>query len=195
MKIAVDLDEVLGEFLFPVLTYYNKLNHKDLKIDQFHCYDFWEVWGGTKQEAIQIVDDFFKKGYSEDIKPIPGAQQAINILKNKHNLIIVTSRWDNLRAHTEKWINKYYPNSFSEIYFSNDFSANNGNVKKSEICKKLGVNIIIEDNLHYALDCSKEGIISILLDKPWNKQSENYERVFRVNTWDDILYIMPSKSI
>ncbi|MDD5133296.1 MAG: hypothetical protein PHD81_01755 [Candidatus Nanoarchaeia archaeon] len=195
MKIAVDLDEVLGELLSPVLVYYNQRFNKNLDINQFHCYNFWEVWGGTKQEAIQIVNDFFTEGHSENIKPIPGAQQAINILKNKRNLIIVTSRGDNLRAYTEKWINKSYPKSFSEIYFSNDFSANNGNVKKSEICKKLGVNLIIEDNLHYALDCSKEGIISILLDKPWNKQSENYERVFRVNNWDDILHLMPKKVI
>ena len=43
---------------------------------------------------------------------------------------------------TEKWINKYFPNIFEEIYFANK-NFNNGDISKSDVCIDLGIDILI----------------------------------------------------
>ena len=57
MNIGVDLDEVLGDFLSSLIQYHNTNYNSVLSREDFHSYKFWEVWGGTKEEAIQKLND------------------------------------------------------------------------------------------------------------------------------------------
>lgn len=53
MNVGVDLDEVLADFLPSLMDYHNENYGTDFKKEDFHSYQFWHVWGGTREEAIQ----------------------------------------------------------------------------------------------------------------------------------------------
>lgn len=67
---------------------------------------------------------------------------------------MVTARHFVLRFATGIWLYINYKHIFNSIEFANFFTR--FSTKKSEICKKLGATIIIEDSLENAIDCANE---------------------------------------
>jgi len=43
MKIGIDLDEILAEFLTAAIQYHNNIYNTNFTKEQFHSYKFWEV--------------------------------------------------------------------------------------------------------------------------------------------------------
>src|SRR3989344_6355460 len=165
MKIGLDMDEVLCDLLSEYIKFLNSEYDMSLSQKHFNGYYAWDTWKGTIEEKIKLFDEFYKSKYFKNIKPIKEAVDHLLNLKNNHKLYIITSRPDYLKIHTRNWIKKYFPETFSGIYFTNYIL----NKKKSDICKKIGIEIMIEDSVDYALDCSLYNIKVILLSYPWNK--------------------------
>jgi 5'(3')-deoxyribonucleotidase len=187
MKIGIDLDEVLADFLSALIEYHNYTYGTSLVREQFQSYKFWETWGGTRKEAIQKVYDFHKTSYFKNIKPLVGSQEAISILKQNNDLVIVTSRQDDIAEATKKWIAQNFPNVFSKVYFANHYSQNGSPKTKKQICDSVGVNVLIEDSPEYALECLNPERRILLLDCPWNRSFELPNGIYRVNSWKEIL--------
>ena len=188
MKIAIDIDDVLADFTNSLIRYHNDTYGTSLTIEQFGSYRFWEVWGGTKQEAIKKVKDFFKSHYSDNIVPVDGSVNCVNLIVPNNELIIVTSRPPYLVKKTQNWVQKYFPNIFLATYFTNNHYTGWGQIKrKSDLCLDLSIDIIIEDSLEYALECSEERIHVLLLTRPWNKSWYLPHRITRVQSWEEIL--------
>lgn len=186
-KIGVDLDEILSDTLTSVLEYYNKLHNTSFKREGFSSYNYWEVWGGTKENAVKLIEDYYETNYFKNIKPIIGAKENLEELKKDgYEMFIITGRSDKFKKETMDWVNQYYPNIFSEIFFANTFDIDNTNTKKSDICIKNNISILIEDDPYHLEDCAKAGIKTIVLDCPWNKnfRAENSIRTF---SWKEIV--------
>ncbi len=100
-------------------------------------------------------------------------------------LHVVTARHSDLREYTQKYIQKHFPNIFTEIYFADHFTENHR--KKSEICEEIGATLLIDDSIENALDCAENDIQAILLKKPWNKnRSETHKNIFKIDNWKDL---------
>jgi 5'(3')-deoxyribonucleotidase len=186
MKIGVDLDEILSDTLTSVLEYYNSVHGTNLKRDEFVSYNYWEIWGGTKENAVKLIEDYYKTNYFKNIKPIAGAKENLEKLKSEgYELFVITGRSDKYKKGTKDWLTEYYPNIFSDIFFANTFDIDNTDTKKSDICIKNNIPILIEDDPHHLADCVQAGIKTIVLDCPWNKnfQAKNSVRVF---SWEEI---------
>jgi uncharacterized HAD superfamily protein len=187
MKIGVDLDEVLADFLSAFIEYHNAAYKTSLAREQFCSYRFWETWGGTREEAIRKVYDFHETPYFKNMKPIAGSQEAVGVLKERNDLIIVTSRQDDIAKATRTWISQHFPNVFSDIHFTNHYSQNGGVTTKKQICDAAKVDLLIEDILEYALDCLSPKRKILLLDCPWNRAAELPQGIHRVHCWEEIL--------
>ena len=85
-------------------TYGTALSKSDFKSYQFH-----ETWGGTLAEGVEKVHAFFRTPYFAQIKPVPGAAEAMAELKSRANLVVVTSRQHVIAEHTIDWLGRYYP--------------------------------------------------------------------------------------
>lgn len=72
MIIAIDVDEVLATLLNPVIDYHNDMYNTSLTREKFQSYNWWETWGGTKEEAIAKFYDFWETDYPNRIRPIEG---------------------------------------------------------------------------------------------------------------------------
>lgn len=178
MNIAVDIDEVLADLLTQYINFLNKEYKLSLSRIQFQGYYTWATWQELKVEKHKLFERFYKSNYFQNIEPIKEALENLKVIKNNHKLFIVTSRPDYLKESTCSWIEKFFPNTFEDIFFANYLL----NKKKSEVCKTINSEIIIEDNIDYANDCAINNINVIIISYPWNKHSE-HSKIHRVKSW------------
>jgi uncharacterized HAD superfamily protein len=187
-KLGIDMDEVIAHFLPAFIEFHNQTYQTNLKISQFHSYQFWEVINETPKESIQKVYAFHKTPYFKNIQPLNDALIAIPKLKQQYELTVITSRQKDVQKQTEQWIEKHFPNMFSGIYFSNHNTLSQQKQQsKSEICEQLGIQTMIEDCLEYAEDCAQKNIQVFLINKPWNQSENKSKHIQRVSDWSQII--------
>lgn len=184
MKIGVDIDEVLAEFMRPMLAFYNRIHGTDYKFEELVHYDLWKLWGGTKEDTTRILNAFYDSHWFKEIPPITGAREAIENLA-QYEIIAITSRYPLVQEETTRWMERYFP-QIPEVHFSVAWEKRNGLPTKAEICADLGIEVFVEDNHKYASECA--GVVPqvYLMNKPWNQQPEP-EGVIRVKNWKEVL--------
>ena len=202
-KIAVDVDEVLGQFLVSLNAYYLETFAKSYDISHYDEYYFCKIWDMSPEAAEDVVHNFYKSHHFTDgINPVPGALAGLKELKSKCDLVVITSRQNVIQDMTRKWIETHYPGIFSEIYFCNHFAKDGTSISKSKMASRVGADMLIDDNPGYAIDCATNGLDVILFDYesryPWSKACKEHERIHTCGSWSDVLkkisqlYFMPS---
>lgn len=187
MIIAIDVDEVLATLLNPVIDYHNDMYNTSLTREKFQSYNWWETWGGTKEEAIAKFYDFWETDYPNRIRPIEGSIEGVKAIKKKHELIVITSRQLDFEEQTKKWIQQYFPDTFTQVHFTNALPRSGETRRKVEICLETGAEVLIEDNLSQASECAKAGVRVFLFDCPWNQSESLPQNITRVKSWDEII--------
>jgi uncharacterized protein len=190
MIIGVDLDEVLADLLSAFLIYYNNKHHTALKKGDFHSYRWWETLHCSREEAIAEVYQFWNTHYANIILPVKDAVETTKSLANQHQLVIITSRQIDFKEKTNEWIKKYFPGVFSGMYFTNHLAKSGRIQSKSEICHKLRVDLLIEDDLDHALHCAAAKTHVLLLDAPWNKLALSPPCISRVSSWHEVAQVV-----
>eukprot|EP00250_Pteridium_aquilinum_P012833 c20973_g1_i1 orf=837-1901(+) len=193
LQVAVDVDEVLGSFLCSLNTFIAEQHLLKYDIAEYHVYDFMKVWGCSQAEANDRVHAFFESEHFKDgIIPIPGAHRSLLQLAEFCHLVVVTSRQHVIRNQTLDWIERHYSGIFSDVYFGNHFALEGEARPKSEICRSIGAEILIDDNPRYAVECAQQGIEVLLFDYnysyPWSKTLDGpvHPLITRVESWQDI---------
>ncbi|USN59100.1 MAG: hypothetical protein H6767_03295 [Candidatus Peribacteria bacterium] len=98
---------------------------------------------------------------------------------------MLTARHPILKEYTPEWIRHHYGDTVSRVLFSNCYHG--GKRTKSDICREENAQIMIEDDMDYALEIAREKVLVLLLRKPWNEQrKETHRNIKRVDSWEDI---------
>lgn len=188
MKIGVDLDEVLTEYVKNFIIFHNQNYGTKLNFEDIKKYFFYELLGISFEEDIGRQYKFFETDLFKQIQPVSGAVNGVDKLKNNFEMVIITARPNEIKDKSINWIEKYFPDIFSQIIFTNKHSLNNDlKREKHDICLELGVNLIIEDSLATAEKCASIGIKVLLLDKPWNQAENLPNGIKRVHSWEEIV--------
>jgi 5'(3')-deoxyribonucleotidase len=187
MRIGIDLDDVLVPFLQTFIKYYNLTYDTSYKMDDFFSYHYWEITGETRDESIQKVYDFHQTPYFKNMKPIAGAQEAVNQLRLNHDLFVITSRQDYIAEVTKLWVNQYFPHAFSDIVLTNNFAKGSNSRTKRQYCDLLGIEVLIDDSPEYAVECLAPGRKILLPDRPWNQGLGLTPGINRVYSWQEII--------
>ncbi|XP_006828604.2 uncharacterized protein LOC18423926 [Amborella trichopoda] len=193
LNVAVDVDEVLGSFLSALNKFIAARYASNHLVSEYHVYEFFRIWNCSRSEADIRVHEFFTTPYFKTgIHPIPGARRALMNMSTYCNLSVVTSRQNAIKDHTIEWIEKHYPGLFQEIHFGNHFALDGKSRPKSEICRSLGAQVLIDDNPRYALECAEEGMKVLLFDYdntyPWSKtgSATSHPLVTKVHNWQEV---------
>ena len=102
-RVAIDVDEVLVNFLFPMANNNYKL-HK-LRSKPKYNYVYREIFEIDEPSSKKMVQEFYQSKAFMGLKPIPGSQKAMYKLRRGANkMYIVTGRQDSVREETETWI-------------------------------------------------------------------------------------------
>jgi len=183
MKIGIDIDEVIAEFLESFLDFYNSKYNRDFKKEDFKDYKFEEILGGTSNETAKLIQEH---GYDKEIKLVEGALDAVKELSKKHELIILTARHPMFKDKTERFLDQHFGNIFSQILYTGEVFQKYGTTK-SDLCKQLGIEIIIEDNKLFSKECAEKGISVFLMSRPWNRDCLEHKNILRVKNWNEVL--------
>jgi len=188
MYIGVDLDSVLADIAKPLFSYHNRVYKTNHRINQHRVYDLSVLWDCSKEEALSRIHDFYASPDFLTTKSIPGAEQGIKYLSINHQLRVITSRPNSISTLTKNWIDQYFPNRFRAIHETNWVAKNQDEPrqKKSVVCHQLGIDVIIEDALEFALDCASNNIRVILMNMPWNQTKTLPKNVTRIYNWKEI---------
>eukprot|EP00249_Psilotum_nudum_P015264 c25229_g1_i1 orf=423-1595(-) len=200
LTVAVDIDEVLGSFLTALNSFVAEQYFMHHEISDYHVYKFTEVWKCSRTEADERVRAFFESDhFNSGILPIPGAYRSLVQIAQYCQLYVVTSRQNAIKAPTLAWIERHYSGIFKEVHFGNHFAWEGEACPKSDICRLLGAELLIDDNPEYAMDCAERGIEVLLFDYnysyPWSKTPDGpvHPLVTRVHNWQEVELTVQSR--
>lgn len=187
-----DLDEVLAELLDYILEY-NNYKIWNLPIGREDVKDYYI----HKMKDLNISEDegisWFRTPMLDDdarcsVKPTKWSFEKLKEIKSEGNkLVIVTARVQTIFwEYTNKWINKHFPGIFEDIFYTDHFTEKHR--EKSVVCNELWISYMIEDNMDYAIELAQKGIITYIIEKPWNShRKEEHENLIRIKSWDEFL--------
>lgn len=186
--IGCDADGVLVD----MYNFYLREGRKFFKKEplDLEAYDIKDMFGvSVKQKFLFGLKNYTK--YCKSEPPINGASEIISKLNDEGNeLHQITARMfttnsgiigNIYRQMFEKWCrkNNMYFNSFE--YCSEDYSPRD----KLIACKKLCVDVMIDDKPEVAIFLADNGVKVLLFDTPYNQGLE-HSNIIRVKTWCDI---------
>ncbi len=186
MIIGIDCDEVLCSTMVELVKF---PEFKWTKWNSFYSYTPPKApWFSMSIEGL--IESYRKLLTGDDfwnIKPVKWALEKIKKLKEKwHELIVVTGRSSYSEERTKEWVEKNYPNMFSDFVFAGTHT--NAQKTKAQLCEERGVEVIIEDDPYFASNLSENGIPCILLNYPWNENFDlkSHKNVKRINSRDEL---------
>jgi 5'(3')-deoxyribonucleotidase len=78
--VAIDLDDVLFDFLGHFFNWHNIKYGTSLKPVDMVYSSIWEAWEGTKEQAAKRVPAFFQEVDMINLPPIDGSIRALKIM-------------------------------------------------------------------------------------------------------------------
>ena len=182
VRIAVDIDEVLCPFVRTMTRW--RYPQGPPPVPPKHPYNYANMFGITPKESKKMVDSFYFSQDFRDMKPFPESQVHLRRLKGcGYDLYCVTGRQQLARNRTEDWIREHYPGVFRDLILTNSFTPRE--IKKSDVCESLKVDMIVDDSYFTCVDCMENGIhpINFIGDPvyPWCDVNEHSEQ-----TWTDV---------
>lgn len=191
MIIWIDMDEVLSKTLELVLELHKIKNNKHISVDQITDYYWWQIedLNTEFEEAIEVLNTVLLDRHGS-IEVVDWAYQTLQQLKQAwYTLVVITARPKMFYESTMLWINTHFTDIFDEVYFAAYHSDDA--IPKRQICHNLWVEVMIEDNHHYALDLIEHDVPTILLNRPWNTDYQDPEWwLYRVDHRDAISQVI-----
>ena len=192
MKIGIDIDNVLSNFNEILLNDYlehdktlnnNGIIHKGEYIRRMFDWD-------TSYEQNYYRNNIER--LASLLTPIKNSSRYINKLKEDGNEIYIISGRDNGEYSnpydmTINWLKKYNI-PYDKLILTNAYKHQ----EKAEVCKELGIDIMIDDSINVCKKCSDNNIECILFGTPYNKEEKRFNRI---NSWEEIYNYVRNKKI
>jgi len=184
--VGIDFDDVIFNFNDALHDFHNAKYGTTVKRSDVVVFDIFKIWDCTPEEAAKKVFEFCFAPDHDSAPAVVGSIETIAKLKKECDLHIITSRGERVRTKTIDWINRHLPGHFSSVNLTNQYYGDPDKVKsKADVCRELGIGVMIEDSMSNAKLLGEKGIRVILLDCPWN-QGELPVNVTRVKSWYEI---------
>ena len=186
--IGFDLDDVLMDFNEWLCFFHNTRYDSRLKKEDITSYFLEEIWQVSRDETIRRVHEFYHSIHHRMAQPVPGAVQAIQQLQIDYKVVVITSRAENVSAQTHAWIENHFPSLAGSVHHAtHSFFHAEGSGTKGELCKKLGVEVFVDDAFHHIEEIAPKVKHVLLFDAPWNRACTSIpQNARRVYSWDEI---------
>jgi len=192
-RIAIDIDDVLADNAKGFIQFSNDRWGTTLQPSDYqeHWSNMWQV---DHDEAERRSLEFHEFGGHVGYEHIDHAFEALMLLKERYDLVIVTSRRRRVKGETLAWLDQHYPGIFTEdqIYFAGIWDEGITEERyagtKVDIIKELDAQYLIDDQLKHCLAAAEEGVQVLLFgDYSWNQIEVLPKNMTRVNGWKAVL--------
>jgi len=151
-RIAIDVDEVLVNFLQPMA----KFHHQTIRKPKY-SYVYRQIFDIDETESQKMVREFYMSKDFMELTPIKGSQLAMYKLRaNAKKMYVLTGRQEVVREETETWIQHYFPGIFDDVILTNSYTPNE--IRKIDICRALNIGLLIDDNKGICDECIEDGV-------------------------------------
>ena len=194
MNIGIDIDNVISNFDEVLLEEYFK-HDKELRntgIINEETYMTKGMFDWSEEEERKFYLDNIES-IAKSLNTKDGAKKYIDKLKQDgHNIFIITGRdngeYTNPVEMTKKWLNE------NQIYYDKLILTNaykNDKHGKTEKCLENNIDIMIDDSINICKDINEHGIKAIIMDTPYNRNTNGFERV---HSWKEIYKYIKKKN-
>lgn len=94
----------------------------ELTAADFHSYEFYKVFGGSKAEGIAKLEEFVLTDDFRRLDPIPEAAAVLRELAPHFRFVVVTARHLMIADKTRAWLDVHYPGIFDDVLMSNAYA-------------------------------------------------------------------------
>lgn len=188
MRIAVDIDEILCEFVGEFLKWYNDRHGTKWVLTDFADYHWPNFLKISVEETIAEVHRFFETEQFRALPLVEGARQGVAKLAKEHELYIVTGRQNVTKDVTCQWLDRNFPGVFKAVEFTNNYPQDGGStLAKGEVCRRLGCEVLIDDDTRHVGSLMECGVKLIVLRKPWNEGHQLPDSVICAEDWRGVV--------
>ena len=192
MRIGIDIDNVLSNFNDVLLNEYKKndnaINGKGIVHQDSYIRDMFN-WNKEYEEK------FYKENieyFASLFEPIEECSKYVKLLKEEGNTIYIISGRDNGEYSnpykmTIDWLKKY-DIVYDKLFLVDAYNSHS----KTEICIEYNIDVMIDDSKRMCKDIKDNGIKALLMDTPYNRDTNEFERV---NSWKEIYNKLSNKKI
>ncbi len=178
MRIGVDIDGVLADSMPLWVDELNRYFNKNKRVKEIHLYDICQTYEISEQDLYQFLKTRGPHLMSRPL-PVQDAPHYLNVIKQTHEIYIVTARDERYRQETGEWLqNHSLP--YDELLLL-------GSHDKIGPCLENNLKLLVEDTLEIGLQVSAAGVPVLLLDAPYN-QGALPELVYRKRSWQEIYH-------
>jgi 5'(3')-deoxyribonucleotidase len=186
--IAVDIDEVLFPMAPTFLHHYNTQHGTVYTVDQMTSYYLETLTGDTEEYMLSKIKEYLKTENYRSGQPITGSIDAIQELRKRFNLALVTSRNRFYRGSTEEFLETHFGGLYDQLHYTHNAEGPDVYIPKHVICKDIGAIALVDDHLSNVISCAENGIQGILFgDYPWNQAEHLPDGVIRCKDWSAVL--------
>ena len=173
MVLCIDVDDVICNLQEVVVKLFNHRYGSHYTLNDFTEHDIMNVL--PTQDAIVMKDMYGESGLYDKVKPIPGAQEALEKLINLgHQVYLVTDAVPKTYGEKVAFIKRFFP------YIDESHIVA---MKHKWLFK---ADIMIDDNLQTLL--AKPNYHRICFNMPWNHSNKDWVYgIHRCYNWDDVL--------
>ncbi len=194
MIIGIDIDNVISNFNEELLKAYIE-HDKELRNTGIINKNAPYIRNGMFDWTDEEEKTFYKENIERiaiNLKAIEGASKYIKKLQEDGHIIYIISGRDNGEYSdpykmTIDWLKKY-DIVYDKLFLVDDYNSHS----KTEICLEHNVDVMIDDSKRMCKDIKDNGIRALLMDTPYNRDTNEFERV---NSWEEIYNKLSNKKI
>lgn len=176
MVIACDVDDVICNLQEVVIELFNNKFGSNYALEDFTEYDIMNIL--PTKDAIAMKDMYGMSGLYSKVKPISGAQEALEKLINLgHQVYLVTAAIPETYGEKVAFIKRFFP------------YIDDGHIIAMKHKHMFRCDVMIDDNLQALL--AKPYYYRICFDRPWNRSVNDWTYdIRRVNNWNEIVEVV-----
>ena len=180
LVIAVDCDDVLVSTTPFFVDAYNKKYGTNAELAQARDASA-EVWGDEEEVVLKKWAALCETEEYKSLSPDPREAAILRELAKDHELHLITARKPEERTFTQEMLDR----ELKGVFTSMEFVGWTGS--KGEVCKRLGADVLIDDNASHLHDAIENGMPkagAILFgDYPWNEADNAHEHITHCFNW------------
>lgn len=173
---AIDCDDVIVPTAHPLIAAYNDRYGTQLDISAMYTDNDPTIWEtATHQEAINRIAVLLREGVTADIEPSRKMVRALKkLVALGDELHMVTGRQAYLEEGTRVMADRYLPNIFTSLEFTNFYLEEGSGLvsrTKGEVCAAIGADILVDDHILHGSSVLQHGVKEVIVwgDFPWNR--------------------------
>lgn len=188
--IAVDIDDVLASSAEDFVIFSNQRWGTHLTVADYneHWADMWQV---SIDEVRKRTQEWYDAKLVAVYAPKDNAKSTLIKLAKRFKLVVATARAVELQKDTLDWIDKHYSNIFSEVHHAgiwDSITMGGYQATKTELCKQIGADYLVDDQLKHCLSANEAGIKTVLFgDYSWNRKDDLPKSIYRAMNWNEVL--------